>query len=122
MLQVVEHACELAETSFGNYVIQSCLALCSDKDRYASCAPSHARLISLLLFMSSFILREWAGIMKTNWPLVFPECTSPCLEQCPGRSEIDLHLVITNHTAVQVRGPFHARCLLNPAKQHLDVD
>ena len=57
MLQVVEHACELAETSFGNYVIQSCLALCSDKDRYASCAPSHARLISLLLFMSSFILR-----------------------------------------------------------------
>ena len=40
MLQVAEHACELAQTSFGNYVIQSCLALCSDEDR---CAPlTHA--------------------------------------------------------------------------------
>ena len=36
LLQVVEHTSELAETSFGNYVIQSCLALCSDADR---CAP-----------------------------------------------------------------------------------
>ncbi|CAL5220649.1 g2694 [Coccomyxa viridis] len=31
--QVAEHACELAQTSFGNYVIQSCLALCSEEDR-----------------------------------------------------------------------------------------
>ena len=36
LLQVAEHACELAQTSFGNYVIQSCLALCSDEDR---CGP-----------------------------------------------------------------------------------
>ena len=45
-LQVVQHASELAVTCYGNYVIQSCLALCSDEAR---CASKQVLDLTLLL-------------------------------------------------------------------------